>query len=214
MELVLKSSQILTKLFDRTMNDSLCDDRVVKRTLGGDVEAFRLLVKRYERPLYTLCLRMVRNPDDAEDCAQSAFLKAYSALESFKPGRSFKNWIYQIAANVCVDHLRKLKRQPATPTPAELVPENLRDRQPTPRQAASMAEIRQTVRHALDLLDDVYRLPLLLFYMEGVECKEIAAMLQLRLGTVKTRMRRGRILLRETISTQCPELALGEVEPL
>ena len=196
------------------METELSDGEVVKEVLGGDQDAFRLLVQRYERPVYTLCLRIVRNTHDAEDCAQTTFLKAYSELDSFCRGRSFRNWIYRIATNVCIDRLRRAKVQPAELSMAEQLPEDLGDRRPNPRQVASFSEMRQAVRKALDSLDDKYRLPLVLFYMEGLECTEIAGMLRLRLGTVKTRMRRGRLMLRETISKHWPELALQEVEPV
>ena len=92
-----------------TVSD-VSDSGVVKRILGGDRDAFRTLVDRYERPVFTLCLRMLKNRHDAEDCAQTAFIKAYSALASFRAGSSFKSWIYRIASNVCIDVLRRRAR--------------------------------------------------------------------------------------------------------
>jgi len=196
------------------MASRLSDGEVVREVLRGDRDAFRQLVQRYERSIYTLCLRIVRDRHEAEDCAQTAFLKAYSELASFNLSRSFRNWLYRIATNVCIDALRRAKVRPAEPSIEEPRLEELGGRQPDPRQAASFSELRQLVRGALDSLDDEYRLPLVLFYMEGLECAEIAGMLRLRLGTVKTRMRRGRLILREKIARQWPELALQEVEPL
>ena len=188
------------------------DSGVVKRILGGDRDAFRLLVDRYERPVFTLCLRMVKNRHDSEDCAQTAFIKAYSALATFRSGSSFKSWIYRIASNVCIDMLRKRARIPTGVATREVdgQPE-VAEPGPSPRVRASRSELRETLETALQSLDDAYRLPLVLFHLEGLEISEISAMLKLRLGTVKTRVRRGRLMLREIILRDWPELASMEM---
>ena len=189
----------------------MSDSAVVKRILGGDRNAFRMLVDRYERPVFTLCLRMVKNRHDAEDCAQTAFLKAYSALETFRSGSSFKSWIYRIASNVCIDALRKRARIPTSEASREDErPSEMVEPGPGPRARASRSEMRETLETALQSLDDMYRLPLVLFHLEGLECREISVMLRLRLGTVKTRVRRGRLILREIIVRDWPELASRE----
>ncbi len=187
------------------------DSGVVNRILGGDRDAFRLLVDRYERPVFTLCLRMVKNRHDAEDCAQTAFLKAYSALATFRSGSSFKSWIYRIASNVCIDMLRRHARilVGVAAREDERQPE-MAEPGPSPRARASRSELREALETALQSLDDMYRLPLVLFHLEGLECSEISAMLRLRLGTVKTRVRRGRLMLRKIIVRDWPELASTE----
>ena len=214
MDLALSTYQVFAGRLPRPMESQLSDGEVVRDVLRGNRDSFRRLVQRYERPIYTLCVRMVRDAHEAEDCAQTAFLKAYSELSSFHLGRSFRTWLYRIATNVCIDALRRAQVRPAEPSVEEPRPEEFGDRQPDPRQEASFSEMRRLVRGVLDGLDDKYRLPMVLFYMEGLECTEIAAMLRLRLGTVKTRMRRGRLMLRETMTRRWPELALQEVEPL
>jgi len=187
------------------------DSGVVKRILGGDRDVFRLLVERYERQVFTLCLRMVKNRHDAEDCAQTAFIKAYSALGQFRSGSSFKSWIYRIASNVCIDALRKSARIPATVMHDENeIQTHLAESGPGPRACASMSELRDALETALQSLDDAYRLPLVFFHLEGLEISEISAILKLRLGTVKTRVRRGRLMLREIILRDWPELASRE----
>ena len=191
---------------------SNADAEVIKKVLGGDREAFRLLVKRYERMVYTLCLRMLRNRHDAEDCAQVTFIKAYSALGTYRRRYSFKSWIYRIAANVCIDALRRSKQHLRVPLNIEETSAELPIHQADQRRSAAAKELRRAVGQALGMLADKYRLPLTLFYLEGLECAEISAMLSLRLGTVKTRIRRGRLLLREIIENKWPELVSEGVD--
>lgn len=187
------------------------DTGIVKEVLGGDRDRFRLLVERYERAVFTLCLRMVRNRQDAEDCTQTAFVKAYAALASFRPDSSFKKWIYRIASNACIDALRRSSSRVAVSIDSDGVRTDLPEGGLDPRQRASLSELRDVMEAALRMLDDKYRLPLTLFHMEGLECKEISAMLCLRVATVKTRIRRGRLMLREIIAREWPELAVTEV---
>jgi RNA polymerase sigma-70 factor (ECF subfamily) len=215
MELVLKMIGTAAASRRKPMNHTLSDEEVVKRILDqGDREAYRELVRRYERPVYTLCLRTLGNAQDAEDCAQNTFLKAYSALDQFRPGKSFRSWIYRIAINGCIDARRRAQVRPQghfeEPEPGF----EIADANPGPREVASLQELRELVKEALNTLEDAYRLPLMLFYQEGLECSEIAGMLRLNIGTVKTRMRRGRLLLRELIGKRCPDLTLPEVEVL
>jgi RNA polymerase sigma-70 factor (ECF subfamily) len=149
---------------------------------------------------------MVGSREDAEDCAQTAFIKAYSALSTYRAGSPFKRWIYRIAANVCVDLLRRSKVRPSVPF--EEIHTELSERRPDPGQAATVSELREAVRAALSRLDDKYRLPLTLFHLEGLEYSEISSMLRLRMGTVKIRIRRGRLMLREIIAKEWPEVIL------
>lgn len=194
-----------------TVSD-VSDSGVVERVLAGNRDAFRMLVDRYERPVFTLCLRMLKNRHDAEDCAQTAFIKAYSALATFRSGSSFKSWIYRIASNVCIDALRRRARIPTgvMSRDDERQPE-MAGPGPSPRAQASRSELQETLETALQSLDDMYRLPLVLFHLEGLECSEISAMLRLRLGTVKTRIRRGRLMLRKIIVRDWPELVSKEM---
>lgn len=187
------------------------DTGIVKEVLGGDRDRFRLLVERYERAVFTLCLRMVRNRQDAEDCTQTAFVKAYAALATFRPDSSFKKWIYRIASNACIDALRKSSSRVAVSIDSDSARTDLPERGPGPRERASSSELRDVMETALRMLDDKYRLPVTLFHMEGLECKEISAMLRLRVATVKTRIRRGRLMLREIITREWPDLAVTEV---
>ena len=151
------------------------DTGIVKDVLGGDRDRFRLLVERYERAVFTLCLRMVRNRQDAEDCTQTAFVKAYAGLATFRPDSSFKKWIYRIASNACIDALRKSSRV-AVSMDSDSVHTDLPERGPGPRERASLSELRDVMEAALRMLDDKYRLPLTLFHMEGLECKALRSL--------------------------------------
>ena len=94
MDIALHTKLNFTGFFRKKMETDLSDDEVVKRVLRGDTDLFRRLVKNYEKQVFTLCLRMLGNQEDAEDCAQTAFLKAYRALNNYRPGQSFKSWVY------------------------------------------------------------------------------------------------------------------------
>ena len=198
-ELFMANSQRATAVPDS-------DAEIVKKVLKGDRDSFRLLVERYQRQVFTLCLRMVRVREDAEDCAQTTFVKAYTALTTYNPKHPFKLWVNRIAANSCLDMLRKLKSQPRVSLNDFAQPIELPVDSTDPRQQASGTERQIKVKAALTLVEDKYRLPLTLFYMEGLQCEEISTMLSLRLSTVKTRLRRGRIKLRAIMARRWPEL--------
>jgi RNA polymerase sigma-70 factor (ECF subfamily) len=210
----LRDVELALQLYEASVTDSLgiaepclSDADVVNKVLRGDRDVFRVLVKRYEQSVFTVCLRILGNRQDAEDCAQTAFVKAYMALKTFRTRYPFKSWLYKIAMNVCIDVLRRSRECAAVPLNSEESHAELPDDRPTPRETASLSELRTTVETALRSLEDQYRVPLALFYLEGLECTEIATVLSLRVGTVKTRLRRGRFLLREIIVGGCPELA-------
>ncbi|MCD6287599.1 MAG: sigma-70 family RNA polymerase sigma factor [Candidatus Hydrogenedentes bacterium] len=206
--------QLIGSVVDRRERTNVAcpiDADVVKSVLGGDRDAFRLLVERYERPVFTLCLRMVGHRHEAEDCAQTAFLKAYMALATFRADSSFKSWIYRIASNVCTDSLRRRSRRPQDqPLDSSESLRNVSEPAADPRQSASHSEMRELVEETMATLADKYRLPLALFHLEGLDCNEISAMLNLPVSTVKTRLRRARLMLRAAIARRWREEAISE----
>jgi len=196
------------------MDSELPDGKIVRKILSGDRDLFRLLVQRYEKPIFTLCLRILRSREEAEDAAQTAFLKAYTALGSSQSKQSFQTWLYRIATNVCIDFQRRRKVRPiSSAVPEDEAPPVLSSA-PDPRQAASLRELKNLVHEALDRLEEKYRLPLTLFYIEGLDCARISEILQLPQSTVKTQLQRGRERVRDWVVRNHPDLRLGEVEPL
>jgi RNA polymerase sigma-70 factor, ECF subfamily len=182
-----------------------CDSLLVARVVNGDQEAFRTLVERHQGPVFALCHRMMRNTHDAEECAQAAFVRAYRALPSYRRDASFATWIHRIATNACLDALRRKKVRPDLG--AGGTDESLPEPAPNPGQVAVKNELREAVTRALADVPDRYRVPLALFYIDELECTEIAERLRAPVATVKTHLRRGRMALRDIFIKQWPDLA-------
>ncbi len=173
------------------------DKQLVKLVLGGSQDAFRDLVRRYQRPVYALILRMLRDPSDAEELAQEVFVKAYLALDSFDPSRKFSSWLFKIAHNASIDVLRK-KRLPTVALeteeergldPLAVVPDR---RTESPASRVERGQLAQAIEIALGRLRPAYREMMILRFQEGMAYEEIAEVTGLPLGTVKTHLHRAR----------------------
>jgi len=171
------------------------DAALVAAALAGRPEAFGELVERYERAVYHLCLRTMREPEDARDCAQEAFFKAFRSLRTFKPGSKFSTWIFSIAYHACCDRLGRRKRE----TDAEIP--DYADPSPGPAQLAEAAESAAALRAAIDALPEKYRTVITLYHLQGRQYEEIARVLELPIGTVKTHLFRAKELLRKALVT-------------
>lgn len=166
----------------------------------GDPLAFEQLIHLYEKRVFALTRRMCKNPADAEEAAQEAFLSAWQGLRFFRGESSFSTWLYRLASNACVDLLRKEGRHQAAAGPSlndeETVLE-IPDETPTPHTLAEQAELRQQVEDGLNALPEEYRSVLILREVHQQSYDEIAEILSLDLGTVKSRISRGRKRLRK-----------------
>ena len=173
------------------------DAQLVERVVAGDGEAFRRLVERYQRPVYGLLLRMVRKPALAEDLAQETLLKAYRAIATFDRSRKFSSWLFKIAHNTAIDHLRK-SRPPTVPleTPDEARQDPLAllaaPETGSPEARARGRDLAEALQEALMGLRPDYREAVLLRFQQGLPYDEIAEILDLPLGTVKTHLHRAR----------------------
>jgi len=172
------------------------DGQLVAAAIAGRSEAFGTLVERYERAIYHLCLRTMRDPEEARDCAQEAFFKAFRSLRTFKPGSKFSTWIFSIAYHACCDRLGRRKRY----TDDEL-PERA-DPGPGPAQIAERNDEAQALRAAISELPEKYRTVITLYHLQGRQYEEIAQVLDLPMGTVKTHLFRAKELLRKALTTQ------------
>lgn len=172
------------------------DGELVSTALAGDGDAFGVLVERYERAVYHLCLRTMRDPEDARDCAQEAFLKAYRSLRTFKPGARFSTWIFAIAYHACCDRLGTRKRF----TDAEMP--DYADPTPGPAAVAEAADDSAALRSAIAGLPEKYRTVITLYHLQGRQYEEIARVLDLPMGTVKTHLFRAKDLLRKALVAQ------------
>jgi RNA polymerase sigma-70 factor, ECF subfamily len=174
------------------------DAALTGRALLGDADAWREIVRRYERPLFNLISRMVQDRTAAEDLAQDAFLKVFRSLHTFDARLRFPAWILKIAHNTAIDHLRRhrpalLPLDASGPDDEPPLAERLPDvHAASPEQAAERASLAAAVDAALDRLRPEFRAVILLRYHEELEYDEIARVLDVPLGTVKTFLHRGR----------------------
>ncbi len=171
--------------------------RTVESVLGGDVNAFETLVLSYEKNVYNLALRMVKNPEDASDMAQEAFIRAYNSLASFRGESKFYVWLYRIVSNVCLDFLRSRSRHPTVSLSVENdegeeTELDIPDESQSPEALLERRLTRDSVRRGLDALSEEYRQILLLREIQGLSYDEIAETLSMELGTVKSRIFRAR----------------------
>lgn len=172
------------------------DAQLVAEALGGAQEAYRALVQRYGSAVFNLIARMVREPGVAEELAQDTFVKAFAALRSFDPAYKFINWILRIAHNTAIDHLRR--RRPDTLSlddeqPGQAVSEALVDtREASPFARAAQADLREDLEDALARLRPEYRRLVIMRYLQDMSYEDIADVLTLPLGTVKSHLHRAR----------------------
>ena len=188
------------------------DDRTV-RARNGDLDAFNELVVEYERLVYNLCYRMLGQTQLAEDMTQDAFVAAWRNIGNLR-GEAFRPWLLRIAANLCRDELRRRVRRPSSSLDFALeagVPEPP-DHEPLPEQSALNSELRSQLQAALAQLPDDQRTAIVLCDVEGLDYAEIAQVMATSLGTVKSRIARGRLKLRELLSRE-PELLPGQYRP-
>jgi RNA polymerase sigma-70 factor (ECF subfamily) len=177
---------------------SAADEQLVQDALAGSQRAYRELVHRFERPVYNLVARMVRDRTLAEDLAQDAFVKAFSRLDSYQPAQGkFSNWLFKIAHNTTIDHLRRseLDTVPldagdpeATDYHAILADPDAR----TPLDRAEVSDLGEALGEAVERLRPEYREVIVLRHQEGMAYEEIADLAGLPLGTVKTYIHRAR----------------------
>ncbi|MGH7614138.1 MAG: RNA polymerase sigma factor [Gemmatimonadales bacterium] len=181
------------------------DQQVVEWAKDGNEPAFRELVRRYERPVFSLLYRMVRDRSLAEDLAQETFIKVLNGIRSYRPEFKFSSWIFKIANNAAIDHLRRreldtlsLDGSPHAQTPEAMQATALQlgARQESALDAVVARELGSQIELAIARLRPEYRACILLRHVEGHSYEEIALMLELPLGTVKTYIHRARNELR------------------
>jgi RNA polymerase sigma-70 factor (ECF subfamily) len=187
----------------------LTDQDVVLRARSGQEAAYRELIRRYERPIFALLFRMVRDRELAEDLAQETFVKALNAIESYRPEFKFSSWIFKIANNAAIDHLRRreldtlsLDGSPHAETPEAMQATALQigARQESPLDTVEAKELGGAIEAAIGSLRPEYRSCILLRHVEGRAYEEIAEILNLPLGTVKTYIHRARNELRLSLA--------------
>jgi RNA polymerase sigma-70 factor (ECF subfamily) len=162
---------------------------LIEAAKGGDQEAFRQIVERYQGAVYNLAYRMLGDPEEAEDAAQEIFVRLYRQLGRYDPERKFSTWTLAIATNYCIDQLRRRRMQLV---PLENIIPWARARDAGPEGEALSRESRDEVQRLLKQLPEKYRAPLVLRYWEDLSCAEIAEILGVPEGTIKTQIHRAR----------------------
>ena len=197
--------------------DRAPDDRdLVRRALDGDDLAFAEIVRRYERGLYNLAYRMVRDAELARDLTQEIFVRVHRALARYSPVYPFPSWIYRVASNLCIDWIRRRKIETVSldaPLPGgdeDAPPREIEGTSPDPSEELERRERTGMLAHALAKLPPSHRLVLLLRHQRELSYEEIAVSLDVPLGTVKARIHRAREALRQVL---LKDHALEDLEP-
>ncbi|MDY4198926.1 MAG: sigma-70 family RNA polymerase sigma factor [Candidatus Fimadaptatus sp.] len=179
------------------------DELLLRRACKGDVQAFEELMQSHESRIYAIALRMMGNREDAQDCAQEAMVRIYRAMGSFKGQSALATWIYRITMNTCLDELRRRKARKVTSLDSLVdtgwSPTDTGD---TPEEHGLRVEKQNALNQAIQSLPDDMRAAIILRDVKGYSYDEIASILDANVGTIKSRISRGREKLREILSKQ------------
>ncbi|MCA2002054.1 MAG: sigma-70 family RNA polymerase sigma factor [Chloroflexi bacterium] len=181
------------------------ESALIQTAQRGDLDSFNALVLHYQDAVFNTALRILGDEDLAEDAAQEAFISAFRSVGAFRGG-SFKAWLLRTVTNACYDELRRRKRRPTTPLEPETndgeevdSPRWLADPNMTPDQQFEADELEHAIQHCLDMLPAEFRAVVVLADIQGMDYAEVAAAARVPLGTIKSRLARARLRLRECL---------------
>ena len=183
-------------------------DILIKSALNGDMSAFEELIIQYEKKVYNVALRVLKNPDDAMDISQEVFIKIYKNLDKFDGKASFSTWLYRITTNTCIDELRKRKGKETYSIDNDIENEEgsykreFVDNSPTPEEQTIIKESGNEIIKAMENLSDEHRTIITLRDIEGLSYNEIADITGVSIGTVKSRISRARLSLKNIIKNR------------
>lgn len=179
---------------------------LIERCKRGDLGAFNDLVRKYEKQVYNFAYRLTGNYDDANDVAQDAFLRVFNAIGTFRGDSSFSTWLFRITTNVFLDERKKAKSHPQTSLDEYLelgessVARQIEDPSPTPEAVLEESERAQILLKAVGDLPEYQRAMVTLYHTQQKSYEEIAEIMDLPIGTVKSRLNRARLALKEKLS--------------
>jgi RNA polymerase sigma-70 factor (ECF subfamily) len=178
---------------------------LIRDAQRGDLDSFNTLVLAYQDVLFNTALRIMGDAELAADATQEAFLSAFRAIKSFRGG-SFKAWLLRTVTNACYDELRRQKRRPTMPLEPETdngeeveTPRWLADPAMSPEEEAETDELEHAIRHCLEALPVEFRSVIVLADIQGMDYREVARAVRVPLGTIKSRLARARLRLRECL---------------
>ncbi|MBN2184171.1 MAG: sigma-70 family RNA polymerase sigma factor [Candidatus Krumholzibacteriota bacterium] len=197
------------------------DAILVERCLEGDEKAFEELLTKYRSPVFSICLRMVKNHSDAEDLAQEVFIRTFNVLDRYNPLYPFSSWLYRITSNLCIDFIRRRKKniysldEPVSGSDGEMsrqLPADTVD----PDRELENREMMEVLNQAIADLPEHYRIIVILRHQEDLSYGEISENLGIPLGTVKARIHRARNMIKQVFMEKgfIGEIGTVEGDPL
>lgn len=171
------------------------DLELVQQTKAGDTEAYSELMRRHQQVIYNLCYRFMRDSSQAEDMSQEAFLKGYRLLHGFRGDCTFSTWLYRVAGSVCLTEIARRKRRGET----ALLPQHMEQ---VLAPQAEPSDMPEKIRGCVSQLSQRYATIITMYYLKGLPYEEIAQVLNIPMGTLKTWMFRARKQLRKVLETE------------
>lgn len=199
------------------MNITLVDEKkLIKQSISGDVESFEQLIRQYQRMAYNVAYRMMGNEEDAKDMTQEALVKVFKKLKSFRMDASFSTWLYRIVMNTCKDEMRKKKMSTISidqsiETEDSQVYFELEEKGLGPEEKLLQKETQNLVHSALQEIPEDNRMVLILRDIKNLTYDEISEVLDIPKGTVKSRINRGRLALRDVLKARGYNISGKEV---
>lgn len=183
------------------------DAALIKRCQRGDRQAMNELILAYQKHVFNLAFRLSNNYDDAQDIAQEAFVRVFNSIGNFRGDANFSTWIYRIVNNVFLDERKKQRVRAHSSLDEYLdledssVARQIEDPSPGPEDAVEQRERHDVVAHAVHQLPENQRVMIALYHFQGLSYEEIAAIMQLPIGTVKSRLNRARLALKDKLGS-------------
>jgi RNA polymerase sigma-70 factor (ECF subfamily) len=189
---------------DRAAEDAI-DKRIIEKCRQGDRSAYNELIIRYEKRIYNYAYRLSGSYDAANDIASDTFLRVYNSLASFRGDSSFITWLFRVITNIYLDSKKRERARPAQSLDEMIelgdaaVSVQVEDTAPTPAQHAESSERTDLLQNAISSLPDYQRMMIVMYHNDGQSYEEIAEALDMPIGTVKSRLNRARLSLREIL---------------
>jgi len=199
----LETSFVRTRKDAKTMRRD--DGVLIQRCKQGDLSAFDEIVRRYEKQVYNFAYRMTGNYDDAQDIVVDAFLKVHHAIDSFRGDANFSTWLFRIVTNLYLDERKRSKAHMNIPLDEYIdleessVTRQIEDPSPSPLEFLEASERQEVLGRAIDDLPEYQKVMVLLYHTQGQSYEEIAEIVGLPIGTVKSRLNRARFALKERL---------------
>ena len=182
------------------------EKNLVEKSAEGDIDAFETLIQSHQKKVYNIALRMTKNPEDAQELSQDAFVRAFIAIKKFRGDSSFATWLYRITMNVCTDFLRKRNKASVISIEQSVYESQqtmqLADNEPGPDEISEKNQLKKLVKEAMDLLPPEHRQVLILRDLLDMTYKDIANTLSINEGTIKSRINRARENLKKVITSR------------